>query len=304
MPPLPSFDPYAVLGVPHDASIDSIRSAWRKIAMRLHPDRNPGDPASEELFKRASRAYDTLSDPIRRAACDQDRIRAFRSAYRSTAPSSRPSPSARRAPGPFVRLDRSSLASLFSSFRSSATPSFKASITLAQAAAGTSVGLRFPSPVPCRSCRGSACPACGGSGSVSSTTLRTPPGVRDGDRLQASAASPADVLLTVSVLPHPIFRLEGIDLFAPLPIPFHLAALGGSVQAPSLFGEPANVRIPAGSQPGDVLRIKGFGFPRQGDLASRGDLFLTLAISVPTRLSPRQEALLSELASSFSDASS
>ncbi len=292
--PFASFDPYAELGVGRDASDEQIKAAYRKLAMKLHPDRNPGDSAAEERFKLVSRAYEILSDPQRRAEHDARSSSPF-GFQRSGARGFR---SGADASGGFDFGD------LFSDMFGAARRSrldLSASLSLEQAAFGAEIDLPYSSEAECPACRGSGssskkpCPTCRGRGRVlseRSLRARVPLGARDGDilRVEPSGSFPG-ASLHLSVAEHPVFELDGIDLRAELPIPLRVALLGGEAFAPSLSGGRLSVRVPVGSQNGSVLRLRGQGFPARGSSA-RGDLLLRLRPVLPESLDERQKAAL------------
>ncbi|MDY0062059.1 MAG: molecular chaperone DnaJ [Myxococcota bacterium] len=149
------------------------------------------------------------------------------------------------------------------------------------------------------------CPKCRGRGRVAEdrkVTLRIPPGVDDGVRMRVQGegepgdpgAPPGDLYVFLHVTPHPQFHREGRDLHALLPVTFSQAALGATLDAPSL-GEPREVKVPAGSQPGDELRVRGAGMPSLNGTGP-GDLIYHLKVVVPKSLSRRQRELIKELA--------
>jgi molecular chaperone DnaJ len=163
----------------------------------------------------------------------------------------------------------------------------------------------------CSRCKGSgkivtdACKACRGSALVTSPnslTVSIPPGVEGGATKLVTGAgnrprperAPGDLEITIQVRPHPFFRRTGDDVVCAVPITFAQASLGGEVEVPTLDGK-GRLRIPPGTQPGSVLRIKGKGVPRRAGLG-RGDQRIEVAIEVPTSLTARQRALLEELA--------
>jgi molecular chaperone DnaJ len=163
----------------------------------------------------------------------------------------------------------------------------------------------------CSRCRGTgrtvrhACTACRASGLVTANeTLRVtlPPGVEAGATKLVSGAgnkpradrAPGDLEITIGVLPHAFFRRTGDDVVCAVPVAFTHAALGGDVEVPTLDGK-GKLRVPAGTQPGTVLRIKGKGIPRRGGLG-RGDQRVEVTIEVPTQLTERQRQLLESLA--------
>ncbi|HMA46185.1 MAG TPA: molecular chaperone DnaJ [Frankiaceae bacterium] len=161
---------------------------------------------------------------------------------------------------------------------------------------------------PCRDCRGrgvvidSPCPDCRGSGRRERVQkIRVPAGVADGQRLRVRGrgqpgerGGPAgDLEVTVHVLPHPVFGREGPNLTLTLPVTVPEAALGASVKVPTLDGAPLTLKVPAGSQGGKRLRVRGRGAPRAG---GQGDLLVTLEVVVPQKLSGKARSALQELA--------
>jgi molecular chaperone DnaJ len=164
----------------------------------------------------------------------------------------------------------------------------------------------------CSRCRGMgrtvqhACSSCRGSGLVAgSETLKItiPPGVEPGATKLVSGAgnkprpdkSPGDLEITVNVKAHPFFRREGDDVVCTVPVTFVHAALGGEIDVPTLDGK-GKLKVPSGTQPGTMLRIRGKGIPHRGGMGGRGDQRVEVAIEVPTRLTDRQRSLLEELA--------
>jgi molecular chaperone DnaJ len=163
----------------------------------------------------------------------------------------------------------------------------------------------------CSRCRGTGrivkdpCASCRGSGLVTSTntlTVTIPPGVEPGATRLVSGAgnrprqdrAPGDLEITIQVRPHPFFKRAGDDVVCQVPITFAQAALGGEVEVPTLDGK-GKLRVPAGTQPGAVLRIKGKGIPHRGGLG-RGDQRIEVSLEVPTQLTSRQRELLEQLA--------
>jgi len=163
----------------------------------------------------------------------------------------------------------------------------------------------------CSRCRGTgrtvrqACTLCRASGLVKAqdtVTVSIPPGVDSGaTRLMSGAGNrsradraPGDLEIVIEISPHPIFRREGDDILCTVPVAFTQAALGGEIDIPTLDGE-GRLRVPGGTQPGTVLRMKGKGVPRRAGLG-RGDLRVQVAIEVPTQLTDRQRELLEQLA--------
>jgi molecular chaperone DnaJ len=163
----------------------------------------------------------------------------------------------------------------------------------------------------CSRCRGTGkivknpCSGCRGSGLVSAANtleVTVPPGVEDGATRMVSGAgnrpradrAPGDLEITIHVSPHPFFKRSGDDVLCQVPITFAQAALGGEIEVPTLDGK-GKLKVPAGTQPGSVLRIKAKGIPRRAGIG-RGDQRIEVAIEVPTSLTARQKMLLEELA--------
>jgi len=151
----------------------------------------------------------------------------------------------------------------------------------------------------------SPCGICKGAGAVRKVrklTVKVPPGVDSGHRLRLAGEGerrdprgiPGDLYVIVRLRPHPIFQRNGDDLLCETPISFSQAALGAEVRVPSLDGD-RTLRIPPGTQPGTVFRIRGNGMPSPHS-GRRGDLLVRVALKVPSKLTPRQRQLLEQLA--------
>lgn len=164
----------------------------------------------------------------------------------------------------------------------------------------------------CPTCEGSGqtvadpCRGCGGDGrrvSTRTVTVDVPPGVEHGNRLRVQGAgeagrnggTPGDLFVELRVAPHAVYERDGRDLWADLTVPLTLAALGGHVPVPTLEGADAEVDVPAGSQPGDVLTLRRLGLPGTGG-RQRGDVRLRLRVEVPRGLTGEQRELLERFA--------
>jgi molecular chaperone DnaJ len=354
-------DPYEVLGVPRDADETTIKKAFRKLARELHPDVNRHDPDAEEKFKEAAEAYEILNDAERRATYDRYGHDGLRSGGFSPN---------------FEGFG--SISDLFDAFFGAgfgggfgggmgATGPVQgqdiavhADVTLAEAAAGTSVDLSFEAIETCEVCRGNgakpgtpivtcercggvgvlqavtrspfgqvmrqtACDVCGGEGKVPSEpceqcdgrgrevrrrTLRVdvPAGIADGQRIRLSGRGhagerggpPGDLYVLVRIAPDERFLRDGDDLVTVLDVSAPLAAIGATVTAPSLDGD-VEVHISAGTQPGEVLVVRGEGMPRLRRPGRRGDLRVVVNVVVPRRLSREQRKLAEKLAETMTD---
>ncbi len=275
-------DPYSVLGVAKTASADEIKKAYRKLAKQHHPDLNPGSAEAATRFKEISGAYDLLSDADKRARFDRGEIdaagqeRADASFYRAYAGG--PQGAKYRAEAGFDASDL--FADLFArsgrgghggaEFRDFAMRGSDVSYALAvdflDAARGVSKRLSFPD--------GRALdvnvPAGAADGSVLRLRGQGQPGLGGGP--------PGDALIEISVEPHPLFRREGNDIHIDLPITLTEAVAGGKVNVPTIEG-PVSMTVPAGSNTGTKLRLRGRGITPKGGTA--GDQYITLKVVLP-----------------------
>lgn len=290
---------YDILGVPPGADDQTIKKAYRKLARRFHPDKNPGDAEAEARFKEANAAHEVLSDPERRALYDEfgevslqqgfdaDKAREFRRWQQQAA----------RAPGGFSYGDRAAsgfggrgapgfgyggfggpggidedfLSSLFGGGRRrgprrGADLRAELHIDFRQAAAGGQQTLTFADG---RSIR-----------------VRIPPGGEDMDVIRlkgqgqpgAQGAPAGDLLITLRVEEDPIFRRDGLDLHLDAPVTVGEALRGAAIRVPTLGGA-VKLKVPPGSQSGRVLRVPGKGVERPG--RGTGDLYVHLQVQVP-----------------------
>ena len=290
-------DFYAVLGVAKDADAATIKKAYRKLARQMHPDHNPGDAKAEAKFKDVGEAYSVLSDPEQRGQYDQ--LRAMAGGARFTS-------GGRGNTGGFddvfggmfgggaapnggrVRYSNGGgggggfediLGGLFGNggagFNTSRGPQagadLAATVTLPfrQAVEGSQVSL-------------------GVEGRT--VNARIPAGVRDGQKIRlrgkgrpGDAGAPAgDLVVTVQVSPHPVFALDGENLRVTVPVAFDEAALGATIEVPTIDGSTVRVKVPEGTPSGRVLRVKGKGVK---GAKTTGDLLVTVQVVVPQRLS-------------------
>ncbi|GAA4419346.1 DnaJ C-terminal domain-containing protein [Georgenia halophila] len=296
-------DFYAALGVPKDADADAIKKAYRKQARQFHPDKNPGDPKAEEKFKSVGEAYAVLSDPEQRKQYDALRTMAGGGA-RFSAGSGGPSSgagfedlfgdmfgSSTGAGGPRMRYTSTTGAQgqpgfedIFSGmfggggFGSRRRPQRGADVT-------TSARLPFRNAV-----EGSTVQL---TTEGRTMTVRIPPGVHDGQKIRlrgkgrpgVAGGEAGDLIVTVHVEPHPLFTLDGKNLRLTVPITFDEAALGATIEVPTLDGRTVKVKVPAGTPSGRTLRVRRKGLSQKN--GPDGDLLVTVNVVVPSRLSSK-----------------
>lgn len=307
-------DYYETLGVPRDASQDDIKRAFRKLAAKHHPDRNPDDPSAEDRFKDINEAYTVLADAEKRKVFDQ---------YGTTGQV--PPGAAGGAPGGGrVHVDPEAFGDFSDFFQTLFGGGFGGFGETPGGGrtrvhfGGTRMGGQDPFGSAGRSARPSAPRSvqanlevdlkrayAGGDVPITvegkRVTVSLPAGVRDGAKLRLRGQGPqgADLILVVRHRPHPEFTVQGDNVRTELQVPDHLAALGGSVRAPTLDG-PVDVTIPAGSSSGRTLRLRGKGWPKRG--GGRGDQLLELQVTVPERPDETQQELYRKLREASRDA--
>jgi curved DNA-binding protein len=300
-------DYYAALGVPKDASAADIKKAYRRLAQKHHPDVSK-DAGAEEKFKDIAEAYQTLKDPEKKAAYDQlgsgfqpgqdfhpppDWEKQFRSGDRT---------------GEYSAFDGLDLSELFASLRGGrgGGPRGKMQIpgedyevtvhlSLEDALAGTQVDLNLSVPEYDEEGRGRQVPK--------TIKARIPKGATDGQRLRLrgqggkgiNGARDGDLYLNIALHPHSLFRPTGHDLYLDLPLAPWEAALGATVEVPTLDGA-VNLKVPPGTTAGRKLRIGKKGLPKPA--GGEGDLYAIVQIVNPTVLSEREKELFTQLAES------
>ncbi|WP_018291014.1 molecular chaperone DnaJ [Verrucomicrobium sp. 3C] len=357
-------DYYEILGITKGASAEEIKKAYRKQALKYHPDRNAGDRAAEEKFKELSKAYEALSDPEKRAAYDRYGPAAFEAQGGATAAGFHdPFEIFKEVFGGSGLFGEGVFGSLFeeafgggggrrSRQERGSDLRCDLEIDFEEAALGCEKHIAFPKLESCSVCGGSGvaagsarkvCPTCHGQGQVRVTrgfltvaqtcprchgtgavidrpcaacrgagrvkqtaemNIKIPAGIDDGYRLRlagygesGTAGGPTgDLYVVVHVRRHEVFERQGNDLHCDMPISFVQAALGGEVTVPCLVGK-ATLKIPAGTQSGQVFRLRGRGV---ADVHGRGigDLLVRVAIEVPTRLNAEQRQKLEAFAAS------
>jgi len=347
-------DPYEVLGVSREATPEELKSAFRKLAAKHHPDRNPGDSGAQERFKEINAAYQVLSDPQKRAMFDR-----FGAAGVGGAGAAGANPFG-GMPFDFSNIADMGIDGVFGDLLGAFgiggkgdRGDIKKEVTLSfeEAVFGCEKELEYERVESCSDCQGTGsapgssmpvCGACNGRGKVrfqqgflplavertcsrcrgtgrlvsvpcsvckgegmarkkKTVVVQIPPGVENGathlvDRagnVPRPGKAAGDLELMVKVASHAFFKRSGDDVICSVPISFPQATLGSEVEVPTLEGK-GKLRIPAGTQPGAMLRIRGKGVPRRV-VGGRGDQIVEVVVEVPTRVSERARQLIEDL---------
>ncbi len=303
-------DYYNILGLDRNATTEEIRKAYRKLAAKYHPDRNPGDKQAEEMFKLVNEAHSVLSDPEKRKLYDRygEHWKQFQNAEQQ-ASEQHYQQYANYASGfgqnqagyewafndifGDVFADEDIFSSIFGGKRRSPFGNgfnvkqrgqdvrAELELSLEEAYHGTTKIFRF---------------------NDETIKLKIKPGTRDGQILKLRGKGAAglnggpngDLLITVKIKPHPVFKRQGDDLYCDLPVDLYTAVLGGKVQLQTLKGR-VMVEIPAESDNGKVIRLQGLGMPKNSSKTSFGDLYVKLDVRLPKNLSAKERALFEEL---------
>ena len=354
-------DYYEVLGINKDASAEEIKKAYRKAALKYHPDRNPGNKEAEEKFKEVGEAYEVLSDEEKRQRYDQfgfagvdpnfgggsggayggagfggfgdfsdlgDIFGDFFGGGRSRG-SQQSAP--RRGENVMTRLELTFEEAAFGCEKEVAaqriencavchgTGSSDGVIETCQQCRGTGqvrtvqnfMGMQMQSSTTCPACNGrgkiikTPCSTCKGKGKVRRTNrvkVKIPAGVDDGQSVRvrgegcvgANGGPSGDLLVEISIKRHPIFTREGFDVLCEVPISFTQAALGATIQVPTLDGK-VDYEIPEGTQTGREFVLRDKGIPEVGNSRRRGDHRFTVVVETPTHLTREQKELLRQL---------
>jgi len=348
-------DYYEVLGVSKNSSGDEIKKSYRKLAMKYHPDRNPGDDAAEKSFKEATEAYEILKDDQKKAAYDQYGHGAFEQGGMGGGGGG----------GGSGGFDFNDIFGNFSDIfgnegqgrgrRSSAIRGadirYNLEVSLKEAFDGLTEKISFTIPTKCEPCKGSGgkngskpvnCQTCGGRGKVraqqgffivertctscsgagqtigdpcgtchgegrankkKTLSVKIPAGVEDGNRIRLTSEGEAgqrggpngDLYVYVTVRSHDLFVRKGDDIHIEVPLKFTTAALGGSIEIPTIDGSKARLQIPEGSQNQDKFRLKSKGMTVMSSGGRKGNMYVKINIETPVKLSKAERDLLEKL---------
>jgi molecular chaperone DnaJ len=350
-------DYYEILGIGRGVSAEEIKRAYRKLAVKFHPDKNPDDPHAEEKFKELGEAYDVLMDADKRAAYDHFGHAAFEQGSVFRGGFHDPFDIFREVFGAAGGIGGGIFETFFGGAagqgedrQRGADLRYDMQITLEEAAFGAEKEIEIRKLDACDKCGGTGtepgsrsinCPVCGGRGQVISSRgffqvsqtcprcrgvgqivekpcrecdgegrfektsrikLKIPAGISDGSRLRSPrdgevgirGGPQGDLYVVVHVQEHKIFQRNEDNLYCEVPIPFSVATLGGEIAVPTLEGR-ANVRVPAGTQSGQMFKLRGKGVVHVNG-RERGDLLVRVMVEVPTRLNAEQRAKLQEFA--------
>lgn len=348
-------DYYEILGVAKTAAEGELKSAYRKLAMKFHPDRNPGDKAAEESFKEAAEAYAVLADPQKRSLYDRFGHQGVNQAGGAGAGFD---PSVFNDFGDFADIlgGMFGFGDMFGGGRRRGGPQrgadlrYDLEIAFEEAARGTETSIQIPrqencetcsgsgaapgtQPATCSMCRGqgqvrrqqgfftvaTTCPQCRGAGKTVSKpcqtchgsgrvgherkiTVKIPAGIATGQQLRLQNEGEAGIgggpsghlYVVVHVQDHGFFKRDGVNLFCEVPVNFTTLALGGEIVVPTL-DDAETIKVPEGTQTGTTLRLRGKGLPDVNG-RGKGDLFATVQVQTPKKLSKEQRQLLEQLA--------
>lgn len=301
-------DYYRTLGVERNATEAEIKSAFRKLALQYHPDRNQGNKQAEEKFKEINEAYEVLSDKDKRARYDQlgDSYTSWQQRGGSGNFNWNDWTSAARAGGG-GRYDVGDIEDILGG--GSFSDFFQAIFGgMGGGAAGRTRGRQQQQPVNYQQdVQISLDEAYRGAERVISVdgrrlTLKIPAGARTGTKVRMAGAGPSgadgrpsDLYLIIEVLPDPRFERQGDDLYTDVSIDLYTAVLGGEARVPTPEG-PVTLTIPAGTQPAQTFRLSGRGMPQLRSPKTRGDLFARIKVQIPRNINAEQRKLFEELA--------
>lgn len=292
-------DYYATLGVDKSASEQEIKKAYRKLAVKYHPDKNAGDKKAEERFKEISEAYAVLSDPEKKRQYDQFGDSGFHQRYSQE-------DIFRGADFGDIFREFGMGDDLFSQLfggmggrgRQGRSPFHH---QRPQAVKGQDYVMRLTLPFRQAVSGGERMINYSHNGHSEQIQVRIPAGIESGQKLRVagkggpspSGGKPGDLLLEISVDNDPQFSRDGNNLLVQIQVPFSGICLGTSAAVPTLDGE-KRIKIPAGTSNGSKIRLKGHGVPAHGKHAA-GDLYAQVMVKVPKQLSAEQKQLLEQL---------
>lgn len=308
-------DYYKILGVEKNAEPEAVKKAYRKLALKYHPDRNPNNREAEEKFKKISEAYAVLSDAEKRKQYDNFGSDQFSRRYsqedifrnfdlneilrdfgfggaggqeRGFRGSGRRGSYTFRTGGDPLRDLFGERQPHFETPQKGEDLHYNLSITLEESVSGAEKKLALQHELE-----------------VHEISVRIPAGISTGKKLRLAGkgypgihGGPAgDLYLNITVVPHPIFARDGNDIHIEKMVSFTQAVLGTSIEVPTIDGSIKRIKVPAGTQNGTKIRLKGYGAPGlKGSGSSKGDQYVKISIEVPRKISEKQLQLIRKLA--------
>ncbi|MBF13846.1 MAG: molecular chaperone DnaJ [Legionellales bacterium] len=315
-------DYYEVLGIDKGADEADIKKAFKKKAMKHHPDRNKSDPQAENKFKEINEAYEILSNPRTKQQYDQ---------FGTADPMGGGSGQGFQDVSDIFSEIFGDMGDMFGGGQRQQRQKgkniqYQKAITLEQAFAGCSVDINIPATKVCPHCRGQGvvtiqqgfiamqqtCPSCQGSGQIRDPngkdrklTVKIPKGVSTGDRIRvngegysSAGGHKGDLFVSVEVKPHHLFEREDSNLICEVPVDIVAASLGATIDVPTLDGR-VQLKIPSETQNGRLFRLRGKGMPSLRTRDSSGDLICKICVETPVRLNVEQKNLLQQLGESM-----
>ncbi len=282
-------DYYKILGVPKTANASAIKKAYRSLALKYHPDKNPNNKEAEDKFKEISEANDTLSDPTKKKHYDTFGMTDPNQGFSQTS-------------DPFEHIFRTGSGTLndifeqfgvnFSRQRMQKNSDIMSEITISLVDAYNGKSIPFEITMP--------------NGGTNNLRVNIPAGVENGSRIRLKGKGPTqntnlpagDLYITIRISEHPTFKRVGADLIMTKSISMIDAALGKEIEIPIIDGGSIKIQVPAGTQPDQKIRLKKKGMSQIGS-KNRGDLYLSMKVIVPTNLTDKQK----EIIQSFDDES-
>jgi DnaJ-class molecular chaperone len=283
-------DYYSVLGVEKTADAATIKKAYRKLAQKYHPDKNPGDTQAEDQFKQLTEAYAVLSDKEKRHQYDQYGDAGFHQRFSQE--------------DIFRNMNVGDIFGSFGGGRGGEdifSQMFGGGGGRRPPAKGQDYSMQVSIPFRLAVQGGERRIDYRSDGKVEQINVRIPAGIEKGRKLRVAGkggphptgGSPGDLYLQVDIEPDPIFTREGHDLLVRAEIPYSGICLGTSIEVPTL-DTPKRVKIPAGMQPGQKIRLRGYGVAASGKRPA-GDLYAIIEVIVPNNLSAEQTELLEQI---------
>jgi curved DNA-binding protein len=301
-------DYYKILGVEKNADAEEIKKAYRKLALKYHPDRNPNNPAAEAKFKSLSEAYAVLSDPEKRKQYDnfgsdqfsqkfsrEDIFRDFdinqilrEMGFGAGGGGGRGGRQTYRGNDPFADLFGQARRDHYQPPQKGDDLQYNLNITLEESVFGADKKLALQRE----------------NQHVDEINVKIPAGISTGKKLRLSGkgapgiqGGPAgDLYLNINVVPHPIFARDGNDIYIEKSVLFTQAVMGTSIDVPTIDGTIKRIKIPAGTQNGTKIRMKGYGAPAlKGSGSTKGDQYVKINVEVPRKITDKQLQLIKKL---------